>query len=401
MSDGAPASRPLRVFRGNRPVGTLERTEAGARFSYAPGFLAERPTARDGVAFAMPPRPEPSLVAGANLHPFFTNLLPEGLRLAALATRIRATMDDFYAQFAAIAPDVVGDVWASDGREPTDDPIELGPETRFSDLLQRYLVEAIEPSHLAVAGVQNKLSGVRFTFAARRAGQPVIVKLGGVFPGLPENEAFFLGVAADLGFEVPRHAVVHDADGESALVVERFDRHEGRRIHVEDALQLLDLYPADKYAPSFRRVVEAIAAVADAPVVASQEIIVRYAFAYLIGNADLHAKNLSVWVSPKSGLVEPSPVYDVLCTEFYPGIVTNMALKLDGRDAKLRREDFLAFGERFRVPRRSLGAKLDELVGRLRPHIHRIGALPFDARNLERWANRTEDRCRRLLDSTN
>lgn len=69
-----------------------------------------------------------------------------------------------------------------------------------------------------------------------------------------------------------------------------------------------------------------------------------YVFSYLVGNGDLHAKNLSLmWASdcdPRS----LSPAYDLISTTVYGD--HRMALKLDGRDSHFSRKNFLKFAER-------------------------------------------------------
>ena len=58
------------------------------------------------------------------------------------------------------------------------------------------------------------------------------------------------------------------------------------------------------------------------------------AFSYLIGNGDLHGKNLSIRQNP-TGLWEVTPAYDLLTTQPYLSWNDPMALTLYGRDGKL------------------------------------------------------------------
>ena len=46
------------------------------------------------------------------------------------------------------------------------------------------------------------------------------------------------------------------------------------------------------------------------------QFIERFVFSYLVGDGDLHARNLSVWRRP-DGVWEPSPWYDIVCTAIY------------------------------------------------------------------------------------
>lgn len=114
--------------------------------------------------------------------------------------------------------------------------------------------------------------------------------------------------------------------------MERFDRiRQGEDVvslAVEDACQLLDLYPADKYAVGSEEVTLAAAEVCAARPVAARAALTQFAFAWLTGNGDLHAKNLSVLQQP-TGEWRVAPVYDIPSTMPYGDLT--MALPLDGR----------------------------------------------------------------------
>lgn len=102
--------------------------------------------------------------------------------------------------------------------------------------------------------------------------------------------------------------------------MERFDRiRQGEDVvslAVEDACQLLDLYPADKYAVGSEEVTLAAAEVCAARPVAARAALTQFAFAWLTGNGDLHAKNLSVLRQP-TGEWRVAPVYDIPSTMPY------------------------------------------------------------------------------------
>src|SRR5690606_42145011 len=90
-----------------------------------------------------------------------------------------------------------------------------------------------------------------------------------------------------------------DREGRPGLVVERFDRR--RRddgtlelLAQEDGCQVADRYPADKYALTTEEVVEGLARACRARPVAARDLVRQVAFAYLTGNGDQHAKNLSI-----------------------------------------------------------------------------------------------------------
>jgi serine/threonine-protein kinase HipA len=134
--------------------------------------------------------------------------------------------------------------------------------------------------------------------------------------------------------------IINDKNGGQGLLVERFYRFintqndkESTTIcmhHQEDACQFLDRYPADKYRISFEDVLKGMAQVTTAPKIEILKAIQLYAYSYLIGNGDLHAKNVSIHTLAESGRTVLSPCYDLITTYIYED--HKMALKVNGRD---------------------------------------------------------------------
>ena len=63
--------------------------------------------------------------------------------------------------------------------------------------------------------------------------------------------------------------------------------------------------------------------------IALVELLKVVVFSWLIGNGDLHGKNMSIY-NP-DGWWQPTPAYDLLCTQPYAGWNDPMALNLYGR----------------------------------------------------------------------
>jgi serine/threonine-protein kinase HipA len=233
---------------------------------------------------------------------------------------------------------------------------------------------------LALPGVQDKLSASMITFPFATSGKQWILKLNPPErERLVENEHFFMSMAAECGLKVAKTHLVHDKSGASGLLVERFDRvrraHRWFGLRQEDGCQLLDKDPADKYRIKTRELVDALEVCA-APVAARAIFLEQLAFSDLVGNGDLHAKNVSV--SATSGLLQLSPVYDVLCTQPYGDQA--LALLLEGRDNNVTRRDFIALGERAGVRKAAIEARLDRLLALAKPFGARLGELGFGAR---------------------
>jgi serine/threonine-protein kinase HipA len=123
------------------------------------------------------------------------------------------------------------------------------------------------------------------------------------YPHVVKNEAFSLRLAAETGMRVARAELVHDITGRPGLLVDRFDRLQGAdgvtvRAAVEDGSQVLGLYPAEKYSITSEVVVTALADLCTARTVALQDLFKQLCFAWLTGNGDVHAKNLSILAGP-------------------------------------------------------------------------------------------------------
>lgn len=80
-----------------------------------------------------------------------------------------------------------------------------------------------------------------------------------------------------------------------------------------NAFQLLGRWPGDKYLLSYEEVAAAKASVCSAEVVVALDLFRQICFAWLTGNGDVHAKNISV-VKLLSGLWSLSLAYDLVST---------------------------------------------------------------------------------------
>ncbi|MEZ4440052.1 MAG: HipA domain-containing protein [Polyangiaceae bacterium] len=383
------------VYRDGELAGQIERTDHGASFRYLPAFL-ERHGAGAAIAFRLPPSREPVVTHGANLHTFFAGLLPEGQRFVALSRRVKTSRDDLLTLLMAAGADCIGDVSVTPHDAPPRDATPSADLGRLEELdFEALFAESLafpgvdEQRATAIPGVQRKVSAsmISFPLRARHRGKAYILKLNPPeHPRIVENEAFFMAMAAACGIRVAPTELVVDAEGHAGLLVERFDRVPaasggGHRLHQEDACQLLDRYPADKYNLALADVFDGVRAVCSVPIVAAAQLLRQVAFSFLVGNGDLHAKNVSVIVTA-AGRVELTPAYDLLSTLPYGD--TSMALAMEGRDAKLRRHHFLAFGARHRLRERAVRSMLDELCDEAPAWLDRLPAIGLEPRLTER-----------------
>jgi len=370
------------VYKAGTLAAHLTRTPSGVEFRYLPDYLrgGGRPIAR-----SLPLSDEARVTPAGAVPPFFAGLLPEGRRLANLRRSIKTSADDELSLVIAIGSDPVGDVRIfPHGAAPADDTALIDgttpfTEIRFGDLLAEAGI--IDPT--ALAGVQEKASAKGLSVPIGTTDDRFILKLNPPeFPHIVANEAYFLDLSRSAGIPTVDATVVHDADGRPGLVVRRFDRIPDaggsiRRLEVEDACQLLDRWPADKYNVTAESVATAIVDACTAGPVAARDVFAQLVFAWLTGNGDVHAKNISV-VTSADGERRVAPAYDLPTTAPYGD--RTLALSMTGRTTGLSRRRLLDFaaaiGLRERAAVRVLDRLLDATAG-VADDL-RSGVLPFN-----------------------
>jgi serine/threonine-protein kinase HipA len=158
---------------------------------------------------------------------------------------------------------------------------------------------------------------------------------GGDYPGLATNEYFCMRLAARCGLSAAEVGLIALA-GRPCLVVQRFDRELSSfpptRVHQEDLCQALGLTGDFKYQkegwklPSYAALAGLLDKHSPSPGLDRLAGAQAAVFHYLLGNADAHAKNISL-IHGADG-VHLAPLYDVLCTAAYPELDTHLALSI-------------------------------------------------------------------------
>ena len=300
---------------------------------------------------------------------------------------MKTSADDELSLLLAVGEDTIGDVQivrrgtvpaAPEARVRTDGDWS---QLRFADLL----AEEGVVDRVALPGVQAKASVAMITVPLQGADGECILKLDPPeYPDLVANEAYFLARAAGLGMPVAEAVVVHDADGCPGLLVKRFDRPAAtgggtRSLACEDACQVLGRWPADKYNVTAEDVVTKLSAVCPARPVAARLLFQQLVFAWLTGDGDVHAKNLSILRNTDDEW-RVSPAYDVPSTVVYGD--TTMALSINGKKTGLSRRHWLRFADTIGLAERAAIRVLDDLLDGLADLVGdlRAGALPLPDR---------------------
>lgn len=398
--DALRAEDAADVYKDDRLAGTLVRDGEQVSFRYDRAYLAAENV--PDVAYSLPRGPNPVVATGGAVPPFFAGLLPEGVRLRAIAVGTRTSEDDHLTLLLAVGSDAIGDVRVVPANGSLEPPPVLftGEHAAEDDLVQVFArATSTDPALLdrvALPGVQVKVSAQLISTPVATPRGPAILKLNPpeAYPRLAQNEHFFLGMAADCGLPTPENLLVLDHRGNAGLLVSRFDRVAGtsgelKALAQEDACQVLGVYPAAKYRLKTEQVAGALADVVErgdgSRQLALRQIFELVALSYLIGNGDLHGKNFSVRQNP-AGFWEVTPVYDLLTTQPYLSWRDPMALNLFGRANRLDRAHLLESAQRLGLPPRALASALDRICAAVPARIDRLDEIGFDTATTERLA---------------
>ncbi len=203
------------------------------------------------------------------------------------------------------------------------------------------------------------------------------------FDLLPVVEWLCLELGRAAGFETPETALVSMPDNlPPALVVERFDirrgPHDQRCLAMEDFCSILDLPASSKYDGTIEKMARALRALSTDPDADLDTLFRRAVFAWLIGDGDMHLKNLAVLKTAHAGsktfdAVRLAPLYDPVTTRVFPGLGKDrMALKLNGKDDRLTRQDFLGLARTMGLSMRDADAAMTTLARQITARIETL-----------------------------
>jgi serine/threonine-protein kinase HipA len=193
------------------------------------------------------------------------------------------------------------------------------------------------------------------------------------FEQMPVVEWICLELGRMTGFATANAALIAMPHGvPPALVIERFDiRDDGddtRRLAMEDFCSILGVPAEDKYKGTIERMARAIRALSTDPNEDIAMLFARALFTWLIADGDMHLKNVAMLkiAAPRAGTFESvrmAPLYDTLTTRIFPGLHNDhMALKLAGKDDRLRWADFETCARTIDLPLRRARDIADHLI---------------------------------------
>ncbi len=212
--------------------------------------------------------------------------------------------------------------------------------------------EVVERS-VAVPGVQPKLSlsvvkkavenKERFTVVGALGGNYIFKPPSDHYPEMPQNEHLTMRIAEAFGIRTVKSSLIRLKSGELSYITKRIDRTDtDDKIHMIDMFQILDA--VDKYKSSMEKIGKAIELYSDDTLLDQSYFFELTLFSFLTGNNDMHLKNFSmINISDKWNL---APAYDLLNVAIAnPGDDEELALTLEGKKKRLKREHFVRLGQ--------------------------------------------------------
>jgi serine/threonine-protein kinase HipA len=399
--DGAEIS-----FYGWR-IGKLTYLGGGEyRFQYDPDW----PTA---LSAELPITDQEISYEGRRMPAFFENCLPEGWTESVVLASNKLSREDLFGLFSTtrkylsnltlrplgipetelvydahtirlgqLARDAAGVVHLQEqiGGEPAD--LTLWRKTRTDGLLRLSGVQAKLPVSLTdeAEGVTARLGDLR------HACTHILKVPAREYPGLIVNEWATMELARRVGLRVASVARIRfqeesEYEGVS-LLVERYDIPDRETLQKstsqaslylqEDACSLLLLRREDKYDASMEKIADALLE-AGVPLGGPKGMLGFFQlvlYSWIIGNGDLHAKNVSILRRFRTGRPGEPPIVDgIELAPFYDLVNTRLhlrrdefALPVDGRRDNLHLRNFERLCARWDMTREEVRAEVEAVV---------------------------------------
>jgi serine/threonine-protein kinase HipA len=248
-------------------------------------------------------------------------------------------------------------------------------------------VQIKAPMYLDHDGKLSPSTGEPFTHILKPAGTS-----GFEFLPLVEWTALTLGRA--VGFAVPDAALIAMPGlMPPALIVERFDirgsADDDRLIALEDMCSVLDLPPDAKYSGTIERVGRAVRALSTSPDDDMLLILKRALFAWFIADGDMHLKNMALLKIGAAGsksfnMIRIAPLYDSVTTRVFPKLEKDrIALKLNGKDERLKQSDFRTLSNTLGIKAGDTEVTINEMLETLKQELQAFVLPKLDNHSVE------------------
>ncbi len=406
-------SRRLSVYFDRDCVGELIQDDGGQMlFQYAADWLAKP------GAFPV----SQSLPLQADVFPqkacrgFFGGVLPEETNRKVIARILQISNSNDFAMLERIGGECAGAlcfVPEGESLSPADTTYRRLTDDELLEVLsildKRPLLAGERGVRLSLAGAQDKMAVAvaedgQISLPLNYAPSTHILKPAlATWEGIVSNENYCMALASAVGLNAAATSAHRVGDVEY-LLSERYDRRrdaqsEIRRLHQEDFCQALGIPSELKYqvegGPGLRDCFALLRSVSGSAVNDLRELLNAVTFNLLIGNNDAHAKNYSI-LYDESGAVRLAPLYDLVCTVYYPEIENRLAMKI-GQQANpdlVSRQHLEVFAREARLGPAAVRRSVEELAARVKDQ---APAMAQPDSTAEQIAALVVDRCERML----
>ncbi|MCD6026444.1 MAG: HipA-like [Solimicrobium sp.] len=264
------------------------------------------------------------------------------------------------------------------GRDAIEQDFErnLAQIYEYNDTPRLSGIQIKAPMFLDVDGTLSPSIGRPFTHILKPAGTTG-------FEFLPVIEWLSVELGRTVGFSAPQNVLIIMPDEmPPALLIERFDIRtdigDKRLLAMEDMCSVLDLPPEAKYEGTIEKIANAVRPLSTAPEEDLLLLLKRALFAWLIADGDMHLKNIALLkiAQPENrqfSSVRIAPLYDAVTTRVFPRLGHDrMALKINGKDNKLHRADFLKLANTVGIRTKNAESAIEEILSNLTKAINQI-----------------------------
>lgn len=345
------------VYYKNVLAGFLsEEINQQISFVYNDNYLN---SANPPISYTLPLQVGPHINVG--LHPFFDNLVAEGwlehAQTRLLGKRIVSRFEllltfgyDCAGAVSILDPDPVGLSQAMlDMQDPKDIAI-LNNRASLSGVQPKLTI--IEENGKFIPSKINELSTHIAKFPSQGHADLVINEYLTTLAFkklLPKDNVVDLWIGEVKGFDEP------------ALIIKRFDRSNGERIHFEEFNQLLGKMSTDKYNASHKDMADFLANTKGCLPAEAYSLYGRILAGFLLGNTDMHLKNFALFSTNVGMRLTPS--YDQVSASLYD--YKTLALSLGGVNnlaiGDLKTKHIITLGEEFSLPKGAINMLVKQL----------------------------------------
>lgn len=318
-----------KVFYKEHFAGYL-REEPGDRFSftYDENYLNSK---QPPIAHTLVLQSQPH-ISIRSLHPFFDNLVAEGWMENAQTRLLGKRQATRFELLLAFGHDCAGAVSVIDPEQ-----FSLSKDLLDVDDVKTM---AVMTSRSSLSGVQPKLTLVQDNDFFRPSGPTELSTYIAKFPSNNHNDLVINEYLTTLAFQslLPEDDVAEvkmdeiKGFSEQALIIKRFDRKDGARIHFEEFNQLLNYKSSNKYDGDYKLMADFIRETKGCLPAEAYRLYLRILAGLLLGNTDMHFKNFAMFHTEEGLRLTPS--YDQVAAAIYQ--YKTIALAIFGaRDIKI------------------------------------------------------------------